>query len=334
MTQEGVLYLTEADVVSTLDMTQAIDALEAMLRKQGQGQVVNVPKALGTWGDGSSMHALGSVMTQGGYCGFKTWVHTKRSGGSLFSLFDSSQGTLLALIEARAMGMMRTGAISGVATRLLAPVNVKVAALIGTGAQAVTQLAALAAVCPLDEVRVFSPTAQKCQAFVDKLAPQYPFALRACSSLEEAMQGATVATTITRATDPFMTPALLADCKHVNAVGAILSAKAEFNPQAMKNADLIVVDDVENAKRGSRELRELLGEQAEAWQSIRVLSDLLVNKQGRPHAAGLTLFKGMGMGMSDLAMAGMVYAKACNQGLGIKLPAQTRKNLLVEQAQQ
>ena len=76
---DALLYLTERDVVSVLDMRRAIDALHGMLVAQGRDEARNLPKALATWGDGSSMHALGSVQTgEGGYAGFKTWVHTGR----------------------------------------------------------------------------------------------------------------------------------------------------------------------------------------------------------------------------------------------------------------
>ncbi|MGB6103862.1 MAG: ornithine cyclodeaminase family protein [Pusillimonas sp.] len=328
--QDGVLYLTEQDVVSVLDMAGAIEALQTMLREQGKGLVRNVPKALGTWGDGSSMHALGSVMTDEGHCGFKTWVHTKQGGGSIYSLFNSTNGKLLALIEARALGMMRTAAVSGVATRVLAPADARVAALIGTGPQAVTQLAALAAVRDLDEVRVYSPTAEKCQAFVDRLAGRYRFTLRACATLAEALSGAPIVTTITRAAEPFMTLELMADCRHINAVGAILPTKAELAQEVMGNADLIVVDDKENAVRGSRELRELLGADLNTWTGVGVLGEMLANDTARPSGASLTIFKGMGMGMSDLAVARRVYERAREQNLGIALPAQTRENLLMK----
>lgn len=327
--QQGVLYLTEKDVVSVLDMPAAIDALQEMLVKQGHGQVKNVPKALGTWGDGSSMHALGSVMTEGGHCGFKTWVHTKSGGGSMFSLFDSATGRLLALIEARALGLLRTAAVSGVATRVLAPRDSRIAALIGTGPQAVTQLAALAAVQDLSEVRVFSPTPEKRQAFVDKLASRYAFTLRNCDSLGAAMDGADIVTTITRAEEPFVTPSLLTTCRHINAVGAILPRKAELDQAVMQQADLIVVDDKENAVRGSRELRELLGPDVSSWTDVGVLSERLATGLKRPEGARLTVFKGMGMGMSDLAVATRVYERASQQGLGIALPPQTRENLLL-----
>jgi len=328
---EPMRYLSEQDVVSVLDMPRAIDALQDTLAAQGRNEARNLPKSLATWGDGSSMHALGSVMTAGGYAGFKTWVHTKQGGGSVFSLFDANAGTLLAIIEARALGMLRTAAISGVATRTLAPPRAGTAALVGTGPQALTQLAALAAVRELRSVRVYSPTPEKRRAFVERVAPKYPFEVVAADSLPQALEGAEIVTLITRAAEPFVSAADLAACRHLNAVGAILPAKAEFAQDVFERADAVVVDDLENARRGSRELRERYGADGAPWQGVTVLSELLAAGAARPADARLTIFKGMGMGLSDLAMARVVYETACARGLGHALPRQTRENLLLAQ---
>jgi ornithine cyclodeaminase len=327
----GIRYLSESDVVSVLDMGRAIDALEDILRLQGAGQARNEPKTLASWGEGNSKHAQGSVMTDQGYAGFKTWVYAKDGGGSIFSLFDALKGTLLAIIEARALGMLRTAAIAGVATRLLAPGDVRRAALIGAGPQAVTQLAALAAVQELDEVRVFSRNVEKCRAFVDGLAGRYRCTLRPCATPEEALDGAGIATLITRAPDPFISAAMLRDCRHINAMGAILPAKAELHRDVLESAARYVVDDLENARRGSRELRERFGPGPDGWERVEVLSDLLAAGR-QPPVGGLTFFKGMGMGLSDLAMARAVYESAQQRGLGALLPAQTRRNLLLDPA--
>jgi len=329
---DALLYLTERDVVSALNIPRAIDALHSMLVAQAREQARNLPKTLATWGDGSSMHALGSVQTgRGGYAGFKTWVHTKAGGGSLFSLFDAQTGTLRAVIEARALGMLRTAAISGVATRALAPADATRAALIGTGPQAVTQLAALAAVRPLRRVRVYSPTPDKRRAFVASMADKYGFDVQESPSLEHALEGGDIVTLITRAVEPFVNAAMLADCRHLNAVGAILPAKAEFAQDVFELADEVVVDDLENARKGSRELRERFGSDAAPWDSVSVLGQWLGDGKGRPRDARLTIFKGMGMGLSDLAMARVVYEHAREHGLGVALPPQTRENLLLAQ---
>ena len=219
MTQ-AIRYLSEADVVSVLDMPRAIDSLAATLALQGRGLARNVPKALATWGDGSSMHALGSVVQgTGGVCGFKSWVHTRQGGGSVFTLFDAERGTLLAVIEARALGMLRTAAITGLATRMLAPETAQHAALIGTGPQAVTQLAALAAVRNLQSIRVYSPTPEKRAEFVRQAQARYEFPIVEAITLDRALAGAEIVTLITRAEHPFVNAAALRDCRHLNAVG-------------------------------------------------------------------------------------------------------------------
>ena len=100
-----------------------------------------------------------------------------------------------------------------------------------------------------------------------------------------------------------MDAAQLADCRHLNAVGAILPAKAEFAQDVFERADRVVVDDLENARRGSRELRERYGVDAPSWPGVSRLSDVLAAGETRAPDARLTLFKGMGMGLSDLAMA-------------------------------
>lgn len=329
---DALRYLTERDVVSVLDIHRAIDALHGMLVAQGRQQARNLPKALATWGEGSSMHALGSVQTgDGGYAGFKTWVHTKSGGGSLFSLFDAGSGFLRAVIEARALGMLRTAAISGVATRTLAPQDASTAALIGTGPQAITQLAALAAVRDLRRVRVYSPTPEKRRAFVASVAGRHAFDIEESPTLAHALAGAEIVTLITRAAEPFVDAAMLADCRHLNAVGAILPAKAEFAQDVFGRAGLVAVDDLENARRGSRELRERYGADGAPWQGVSVLSDLLAAGEARPANARLTIFKGMGMGLSDLAMARVVYEHARDHDLGVALPPQTRENLLLAQ---
>jgi ornithine cyclodeaminase len=203
----AALYLTESDVTAALDMRGAILALEAMLTEQGHQRAVNVPKAFNTWGEGCTMHALGSVAPARGYAGFKTWLRTNKGGGSIFSLFDAERGGLLALIEARTLGQLRTGAITGLATQLLAPKSVRHAALIGTGPQAYTQLEAIAAVHTLDVISVFSPTAAKRREFVEQISGRYPFEVIEAETATQALEGAGIVTLITRAQEPFIATA-------------------------------------------------------------------------------------------------------------------------------
>ena len=93
-------------------------------------------------------------------------------------------------------------------------------------------------------------------------------------------------TLITRAVEPFVDAAQLADCRHLNAVGAILPAKAEFAQDVFERADRVVVDDLENARRGSRELRERYGVDAPSWPGVSRLSDVLAAGETRARMRG------------------------------------------------
>lgn len=321
------LYLTEQDVVTLVSPATAIEAVRGRLLDKAAGHARNVAKSLGVW-SGGSMHALGSISQASATAGFKTWVRTDKGGGSIFTLFDTDSGKLLAIIEARALGLLRTSAITGVATDLLAPAEASAGCLIGTGDQASMQLRALAAVRPFTEMRIYSPTRANREGFCQRQASRYPFPLRACDRLEEATRGAAIVTTITRAEVPFIDASMLRDCRLFNAVGAILPKAAEFHQDVFGRTGRIVVDDLENARRGSRELREHLGERDEAWATVATLDQLLQANHKPLADAPMTLFKGMGMGLSDLAVAGVVYARAIECGAGIRLPAQTRENLL------
>ncbi|MGE4240977.1 ornithine cyclodeaminase family protein [Ramlibacter sp.] len=316
------LYLTERDVTALLDPRAVIRSLTGMLREQAREEARNVPKALATWGDGGSMHALGSLMPGRGYLGFKTWAHTKEGGAAMFTLFDSRTGNLLAVIEARTLGQLRTSGIAGVATDLMSSASADSMTLVGTGAQAMLQIAAVAAVRPLRSATVFSPTPEKRRAFVERARKLFPFEIREADSVASAVDGAPIVTIITRAREPFLRAAHLAPRAHLNAVGAILPMSAEFDQDVFGVTRAVVVDDMENARRGSRELRERFGTGEGGWDEVRTLAQLAAGVTKLPDGEGITVFKGMGMGLSDLALAAAVYegAKANDAGAKIKSP--------------
>ncbi len=324
---EHVKYLTEADIVSVVSPADAVDALRKMLLEKASGEAQNVPKSLGAW-TGGAMHSLGSVMHGAGFAGFKTWVRTDKGGGSIFTLFNAETGKLLALLEARALGLLRTSAITGVATDLLAPQDAKIGCIIGTGDQASMQLRAMSAVRTFSEVRVFSPTPERRASFCERQSQRYEFPLIPCESAEAAMDGADIVTTITRASEPFIHADMLSTCKLFVAVGAILPKRAEFHQDVFDKASRLVVDDLENARRGSREFREKFGDDLAGWKGVETLDKIVAHAGQPPEGDGLTLFKGMGMGLSDLAVASLVCRRAHETDTGLSIAPQTRENLL------
>ena len=117
--------------------------------------------------------------------------------------------------------------------------------------------------------------------------------------MPDAVAGAGIVTLVTRAREPFFRPADLPARAHLNAVGAILPANAEFDPSLLDDVALTVVDNLENARRSSRELREHYGDD---WSAVHTLGEVVTGKVERSSADGRpTVFKGLGMGLADLA---------------------------------
>ena len=309
-------WLTEADVVSLMDMGDAIDALEKGLAMEARGEAQNMVKTHVSWGL-HSLHAIGATFLGAGFIGTKTWAHTEHAATPLLILFDSHDGTLKAIIEAFALGQLRTGGISGVAARWLAAPDADELAVIGTGQQALTQIAAVAAVRRLKRVRVFSPNPEHRANFVKKLqAEGFNFAVTEAKSVAEAVAGAPIITLVTRATKPFLSSAMVSKGAHINAVGAIVPDRVEFEQDIFPRCGRIAVDSLPQVQKLSREFIDYFGAGLGRWEDVVPLSKLIAEGKPRPADADLTLFKAMGMGISDLSLGIELYRRAIAQNVG------------------
>jgi ornithine cyclodeaminase/alanine dehydrogenase-like protein (mu-crystallin family) len=313
-----LVWLTEADVVSLVSINDGIKALRGALVAESEGNARTIDKALGTWPKGA-MHALGSMMVESGYAGFKTWVHTDAGASAIFSLFDARNGSILAVLEAGALGQIRTAAMSGLGAELLAAPDADEIGLIGTGAQALTQIAAVAAARRIRRVKVFGPHAERRRAFIARLAHEFAFEVIEAGSVAEAVHGMPIVTLITRATDPFLGAEMIAPGALLIAAGAILPANAEMLPDVLDRADPIVVDSIGNAHKGSRELIAHFGAELEGWSKVQTLGARIAANQPPPADADLVLFKPMGSGLSDLAVAIMAFERAREAGVGLPI---------------
>jgi len=189
----------------------------------------------------------------------------------------------------------------------------------GTGKQAMTQVVAVAAVRRLKRIRVFSPNAENRHAFIAKLEKLCPeIALIDATSAEEAVKNAPIVTAVTRATEPIITARMLAHGAHFNAVGAITPEREEFTQDVFERVDLIAVDMVESVKGLSTEFRKRFGEGD--WSRVHLLSELVAGKVKRPANADLTLFKAMGMGLSDLSLGIEILRRVRANGGGRPIP--------------
>lgn len=321
------LWITEAEVVDVLSVPEAIGALQQCLALEAAGKAVNLPKTHQIWGGHHTLHAIGAVVEGAETVGTKTWAHTAGGATPLVTLWSSETGKLLGIIEAFALGQMRTGGISGVATDRMARNDADELAIIGTGKQAMTQVAAVAAVRALKRIRVFSPTEENRRRFVARLERLFPSTrLFEARSIAEAVEDAPIVTLVTRARTPVVSASMLARGAHLNAVGAITPEREEFTQDVFERASAIAVDMVESVKSLSAEFRKRFGDGD--WSKVQPLSELVAAGSQRAKDADITLFKAMGMGLSDLALAIEVLKRVKAKGGGRAIehpkPAQPR----------
>ncbi|MBB4633387.1 ornithine cyclodeaminase family protein [Sphingosinicella soli] len=311
------LWISEAEVVVLMDLGEAIDALEAGLRLQADGAAANMSKTHVSWDGGNTLHAIGAAFEGANIIGTKSWAHTHGGATPLLLLWDAESGALLAIVEAFAMGQMRTGAMSGVATRWMSARDADCFALFGTGKQSLAQLAAAAAVRSLRTVRIWGRDKAKRSSFVERAKELgYDFAIETPDSLEQAADGASILTLATRAREPFLTASMVARGAHINAIGAITPEREEFTQDILTRSQLTAADDPIAARKLSREFGRFYADDDARWTDVQAISALVAGGLPRPADTDLSVFKAMGMGVSDLALGIDIYRRARARNLG------------------
>ena len=311
----NAIWITEAEVVQLMDLKEAIAALEAALREEARGDALNMPKTLLQYGK-NNLHAIGAKL--GKLVGTKTWTHTQGGTCPLLLLWSAEEGSLVAVIEAFALGNLRTGGISGVAADWMARKDAKVMALAGTGKQALAQVGTMLAVRPIERLQVYSPRAESREEFAKKVREEFGFEAVSCASADEACRGAQIVTLVTRAAQPFLRADMLEKGAHLNAVGAIAPDREEFTQDVFDRATRVAVDNLPGVQQLSREFMTRYA--SRGWDGVMLLSRLIASGLRRSDADDVSLFKAMGMGISDLALGAELVRKARERGVGRALP--------------
>jgi len=315
------LHLSEAEVQQVLTMPMALEAVEEISRKQATGEVLVHPRRRFELPSGGFFHYMAAADFSAGFLAMKQYTFVRGKIRFLVPLYEIASGDLVAMIEADYMGQLRTGAASGVATKYLARREASVAAIIGTGGQAKTQLEAVAAVRKLKSARAYGRNAERRKKFCEEMSSRIGVTVESANSSSEAAQGAHILCTATTASHPVVSGADLASGLHINAIGANHAHKRELDDEAVAGADVIVVDSVEQSRQEAGDLIIAFEGDEMCWTGVKKLSDVVAGKaSGRTSDTEVTLFKSNGIASWDLAVAMRVYAQAREQGLGRSLP--------------
>jgi ornithine cyclodeaminase/alanine dehydrogenase len=263
---------------------------------------------------------MGAAYGGKGVHGLKAYAGIK--GGQYHTLLYSSlDGRLKAMIEADLFGQLRTGAASGLATKLLAKPDARTLGVIGTGRQSRTQVLAVCAVRPIRRVNVFARTPEHREAYARVLGKELGAEVLPAPSGQACVAEADVVVTITKSAEPVCRAGWLAPGAHVNAAGANSADRREIDAETVLRAAVKATDHVEQAKVEAGEFRDLVAAGKLDWSSVRELGELVSGKvAGRTSPADLTLFKSLGIALEDVAFAEVVYQRALAAGVGRPIP--------------
>lgn len=316
------LFLSEADVKKVLTMPMALEGVESAHRDLALGQALDTPRARSRLPQ-TALHILQGALPAQGVLGYKAYTSNRSGNRFLVHLFDAATGQLRAVIEADYLGMIRTGATSGLAARWLARPGAKVAGVFGAGWQAEGHVRAICAALPLERVKVFSRRADKLQAFCQRLSEATGVAVEPAGSAEATVRGSDLLGTVTTAAQPLFDAEWLEPGTHINAAGSNALIRQELSEAVLKRCALITVDAVPTALAEAGDLLPLLEKGRLHPRQLVELGEVIVARHpGRSSDQQITVFESQGMAIQDLAVALRVLRAAEAQGLGTAIPMQ------------
>ena len=235
----------------------------------------------------------------------------------LVLLFEAQHGCPVALVDGAEITALRTAAASALATRLLARSDAADLALLGAGEQARSHLDAMLAVRTLRRVRVWARNSDKATAFARAEGARHRIAIETSATVAQAVAGADIICTLTKAREPILLGEWLTPGVHLNVVGSSIAATAEIDTAAVVKSRFFVDCRDSTVNEGGEYLRAL---EVGAITPEHILGEIgeVANgsRSGRRSRADVTLYKSLGIAPQDLASAHYVLEKARAAGVG------------------
>jgi alanine dehydrogenase len=316
-----VLFLNEADVQQLITMPLALEQVERALKDRALGRAMDVPRARIQTTSGIQ-HVLQACAPELGYIGFKYYFSPPGHRGATYvHLISMATGKLEAIIEAVHLGMTRTGAASGVASKHLANPGASVLAQIGAGYQGMGQLEAVVNALNIREARVYARTRDKLEAWCKKMADKLAIPVLPAASAPEAIQGAHVVNIMTKSATPVINGDWLQPGQHVNAAGSNALSRSEIDAKTVARCKLITVDSRGTARNECGDLIAAVETGKLSWDTLPEIGEVIAGRvPGRTGKDDITLYESHGMGIQDIYTAAKLVELARNRKVGTALP--------------
>lgn len=323
--------LTEDDVRAVLPSSRFLELVELMesaLRDFSEGRVVQpVRAALPIGPPGQYLGVMPAAVPGASALGAKLVSVVPDNARRQLSthigvivLFDTVDGRLLAIMDARYITEIRTAAVSAVSVRRMARPDAARLAVIGTGVQARSHTEVISAVRPLATVSAWGPDAAQLSAFASEMTAAVGRPVKPCASAEEAARGADIIVLATSSDTPVIRREWVSPGTHVVSVGACRPHQREMDPALLADARL-VVDSREAALTESGDILMSIAEGFFAADHIAgELGEVAAGRvPGRRAPGEITVFKSLGLAVEDVVTGNLAWREAVAAGLGREL---------------
>ena len=322
-----MLFLKKEDIIKNFSMREAIDADKKALSLYSAGKAIvplrtniDVPKS-----NGQSLYMPAYVEGGEGALGVKiVSVYPKNIKKNLPSVpatmivLDPETGMVSACLDGTYLTQLRTGAVQGAATELLAKKDAKIGALIGTGGQAQSQLEAMLTVRKLEEVRIFDIDFERANQFAEEMMQQFSVTMRPTKTSQECVEGADIITSVTTSKRATFSAEWVNKGAHINGVGAYTPEMCEIPREIIKAADVVIFDTMDGVLKEAGDFISPLQDGYIQRDSYHGELGQLINEElvGRTSGEQITIFKTVGSAVLDVVVATEIVKKAKENNLG------------------
>ncbi|MDH3442654.1 MAG: ornithine cyclodeaminase family protein [Deltaproteobacteria bacterium] len=330
MYQKGILYLSNENVKTVLDLGRAIEITEQALRDHSESRVIwSSPEDLAIKPEqGWQSWVTGCALATEPVAGFRI-RSIKAAGGSrdtsrpprgprrILILSHREGGEILSVMDEDWCHAVRTASAATVAMRLLARKGASTMAMLGAGDTARAAVPVMAKAFKLKQIRVTSRTPESRQNFAREVGEEYGLNITPADSTEAALRGADVVISATTTSNPFVKDSWLGKGITVYSIGK----HQEMDSDVYKNTDKFIVDSWVHCKNKS-DLQRMLEEKFFSVKDLYAeLPELLAGKKPSRESDDERIFiRAIGLVNQDIALANYVYCAALERGIGTRLP--------------
>ena len=317
-----VIYLSQSDTRALLNWPEVIACLARAYGSADDPRAA--PPKVVARRDGMWLRALTAISASGTSMGAKIIAKGRPRGADHFILlWDPESGELACLMDGKHVTAMRTAGTSAVAVDRVAPQGGMRVAVLGSGHEATTHVSAIATVRPVKALAVYSPTPANREAFAKKFGAELSIECRAEDSARAAVEGADLVIAAARSHDelPILQGAWLKPGTLVISIGSTVPEQREVDPEVAGRADVIIADVPDEVAHETGDMIAARKAGVAFEHKIVSLGDVVRGTRAvRQTRDNIVLFKSVGSGLQDIAVAELCHAKARSAGVGLDLP--------------